>query len=109
MPTKANKLYLKAAIWFADLGELVLNYSMQSFSLVFPGPSSPFIEKVDPILGGLNISWRTDVTSKQEKYMVIYTRNDTGKDVRIQTPVKSASLTNLYPGAGYKIQVTINS
>ena len=69
------------------------------------GPSSPFIEKVDPIPGGLNISWRTDVTSKQEKYMVIYTRNDTGKDVRIQTPVKSASLKDLFPGAGYKIQV----
>lgn len=68
-------------------------------------PSSPFIEKVDPIPGGLNISWRTDVTSKQEKYMVIYTRNDTGKDVRIQTPVKSASLKDLFPGAGYKIQV----
>ena len=45
------------------------------------------------------------MTSKQEKYLVIFTRNDTGKDVRIQTPVKSASLKDLFPGAGYKIQV----
>ena len=68
-------------------------------------PSSPFIEVVKPIPGGLNISWRTDVTSKQEKYVVIYTRNDTGRDVTIQTPEKAASLRDLYPGAGYQIQV----
>jgi hypothetical protein len=45
------------------------------------GPSSPFIEVVKPIPGGLNISWRTDVNSKQEKYVVIYTRNDTDRSV----------------------------
>ena len=70
-------------------------------------PASPFIEVVKPIPGGLNITWRTDVTSKQEKYVVIYTRNDTGKAVTIQTPVKSASLRDLYPGAGYQIQVIL--
>lgn len=60
---------------------------------------------VKPIPGGLNLSWRTDVTSKQEKYVVVYTRNDTAKTTRIQTTEKGASLSNLFPGAGYDIQV----
>jgi len=68
-------------------------------------PSEPIVEHVIPIRGGLNIDWRTDVTSKQEKYIVVYTRNDTGKSVNIQTTEKLASLRDLYPGAGYKIQV----
>jgi len=69
-------------------------------------PSEPFIEVVKPIPGGLDISWRTDVTSKQEKYIVVYTRNDTGRSVNIQTTDKEATLRDLYPGAGYKIQVS---
>jgi len=68
-------------------------------------PSSPFIEVVKPIPGGLNLSWRTDVTSKQEKYVVVYTRNDTEQVTRIQTTDKGASLRDLYPGAAYHIQV----
>ena len=51
--------------------------------IVCAGPSSPFIEVVKPIPGGLNISWRTDVNSKQEKYVVIYTRNDTDRSEHI--------------------------
>jgi hypothetical protein len=54
-----------------------------SYSLSMSGPSSPFIEVVKPIPGGLNISWRTDDNSKQEKYVVIYTRNDTDRSVPI--------------------------
>jgi len=68
-------------------------------------PSSPFIEVVKPIPGGLDLSWRTDVTSKQEKYVVIYTRNDTAKTTRVQTTEKRISLQDLFPGAGYDIQV----
>jgi receptor-type tyrosine-protein phosphatase beta len=52
--------------------------TLKTFFL-YLGPSSPFIEVVKPIPGGLNISWRTDVNSKQEKYVVIYTRNDTDR------------------------------
>ena len=58
-----------------------------------------------PVPGGLNISWRTDVTSKQEKYVIIYTRNDTGQVMRMQTTEKAVSITELFPGAGYQIQV----
>ena len=63
------------------------------------------MELVKPGRGGLNISWRTDVTSKQEKYIVVYTRNDTGKSVNIETREKFAELRDLYPGAEYRIQV----
>jgi len=68
-------------------------------------PSSPFIKLVKPIPNGLNISWRTDVTSKQETYVIVYTRNDTQKSITIQTSEKSISLKNLYPGAGYSIKL----
>jgi len=68
-------------------------------------PSSPFIEVVKSVPGGLNISWRTDVTSKQDQYVVIHTRNDTGKSVTTRTTEKTATLRDLYPGAGYQIQV----
>ena len=69
------------------------------------GPSEPIVEGVKPIKKGLNISWRTDVTSKQEKYIVVYTRNDTKQSVNIETTEKVAQLRELYPGAEYKIQV----
>ena len=63
------------------------------------------MEGVKPIKRGLNISWRTDVTSRQEKYLVVYTRNDTEQSVNIETRDKVAKLRDLYPGAEYKIQV----
>ena len=69
------------------------------------GPSSPIIENVNSVAGGLNISWRTDVTSRQERYVVLYTRNDTGEAVELQTRQAGAALADLHPGAGYRIQV----
>ena len=58
-----------------------------------------------PIKRGLDISWRTDVTSKQEKYIIVYTRNDTKQSVTRETTDKVVKLRDLYPGAEYKIQV----
>ena len=63
------------------------------------------MELVKPGRGGLNISWRTDVTSKQEKYIIVYTRNDTKQSVTRETKEKVVKLRELYPGAEYKIQV----
>ena len=60
---------------------------------------------MNPIPGGLNISWKSDVTSKQEKYVVIYVRNDTGVPTSIETREPRVTLTDLYPGAGYEIKV----
>jgi cadherin 5 type 2 (VE-cadherin) len=60
---------------------------------------------VAPIKGGLNISWKSDVTSKQEKYVIIFVRNDTGIPTSIETDEPRITLENLYPGAGYEIKV----
>jgi receptor-type tyrosine-protein phosphatase beta len=68
-------------------------------------PASPIIEDVAPIPGGLNISWKSDVTSKQDKYVVVYIRNDTGRPVNIETREPRVTLQGLYPGAGYEIKV----
>ncbi|XP_068214288.1 tyrosine-protein phosphatase 10D-like isoform X2 [Palaemon carinicauda] len=43
-----------------------------------PKPASPIIEELQPIPAGFIISWKSDVTSRQEKYTLVYTRNDTG-------------------------------
>ena len=46
------------------------------------------------------------MTSRQERYVVLYTRNDTGEAVELQTRQAGAALADLHPGAGYRIQVT---
>ena len=48
------------------------------------------------------------MNSKQDKYLVVYTRNDTKQAVNIETTEKVAKLRELYPGAEYKIQVWNN-
>lgn len=35
------------------------------------------------MLNGLNVSWKSDVTSKQDKYAVVFVRNDTGNNYKI--------------------------
>ena len=87
-----------------SLSNTVISLSFEIKPLIL-GPSEPIVEGVKPIKKGLNISWRTDVTSKQEKYIVVYTRNDTKQSVNIETTEKVAQLRELYPGAEYKIQV----
>ena len=83
----------------------------KSLILIFSlEPSSPIIEKLEPAPRGLNIFWRTDVTSKQDGYVVIYTRNDTGEVEQQQSSDQGQSreglsISDLYPGAGYNIQV----
>ena len=54
---------------------------------------------------GLDIAWKSDVTSKQEKYIVRYVRNDTGRQIEINTTQTRVTLADLYPGAGYEIQL----
>ena len=47
------------------------------------------------------------MSSKQEKYVIVYVRNDTGRQTNINTDEEQpmVNLTNLYPGAGYVIKV----
>jgi receptor-type tyrosine-protein phosphatase beta len=73
--------------------------------LLFSGPSSPIIEDLRPTHNGLNISWKSDVNSKQEKYEVTYSRNDTGESVSILTTESRLVIEDLRSGAGYQLQV----
>ena len=86
------------------LGQIAI--PLKYFVEFFSGPASPIIEDVEPLERGLNISWKSDVTSKQEKYVVVYVRNDTGRPTNIETIKPKIKLDNLYPGAGYEIKVS---
>lgn len=71
-------------------------------------PSSPVIEELKSTEFGLNISWKSDVNSRQENYLVFIRRNDTAslEPSFVNTTTESKLvLRNLYPGAGYHIKV----
>ncbi|XP_028968340.1 tyrosine-protein phosphatase 10D [Galendromus occidentalis] len=72
-------------------------------------PSPPVIESLEPLSGPggfLNISWKSDVTSRQDSFVVVYTRNDTQEQRQETTKQNWLVLKNLYPGAGYNIKVS---
>ncbi|XP_076291656.1 protein tyrosine phosphatase 10D isoform X2 [Lasioglossum baleicum] len=68
-------------------------------------PSSPIIEDLKPIEKGLNISWKSDVNSRQEKFEVTHNRNDTGESATTLTTESHIVLEDLYPGAAYEVKV----
>ncbi|XP_076686342.1 protein tyrosine phosphatase 10D isoform X1 [Andrena cerasifolii] len=68
-------------------------------------PSSPIIEDLKPTEIGLNISWKSDVNSKQEKFEVIHNRNDTGESATTLITESHIVLEDLYPGAAYEVKV----
>lgn len=79
--------------------------SNESTIYVVTRPSSPIIEDRKSIKEGLNISWKSDVNSRQDKYEVIYYRNDTDEEKTFTTTDSRLIIRNLYPGAGYEIKV----
>nr|XP_031828651.1 tyrosine-protein phosphatase 10D isoform X5 [Nomia melanderi] len=68
-------------------------------------PSSPIIEDLKPTEMGLNISWKSDVNSRQEKFEVTHNRNDTGESATTLTTESHILLEDLYPGAAYEVKV----
>ena len=57
----------RSALTWREWGpETALNTSKQ------PGPSKPIIEAVSQVADRLDISWVTDVTSEQDKYIMVY-------------------------------------
>ncbi len=69
-------------------------------------PSSPIIEELKSTEFGLNISWKSDVNSRQENYIVTISRNDSAMEpMTTSTQESKLILTKLYPGAGYHIKV----
>lgn len=79
--------------------------SNESFLYVVTRPSAPIIEDLRPMIDGLNISWKSDVNSRQDKYEVQCVRNDTLDKIVKTTNDTRIVLTNLYPGAGYMVKV----
>lgn len=69
------------------------------------GPSSPIVENITAVDRGLTISWKSDVTSKQDMYLVVYKRNDTGEAFNATTVDGHILVSDLYPGAAYNIQL----
>ena len=80
-------------------------HSAAKIQSILTRPASPIIKEMVPLTRGLNISWQSDVTSRQDKYAVIVTRNDTDKTTTYETTENHALLTGLYPGAGYHLKV----
>lgn len=79
--------------------------SNESHIFVLTRPSAPIIEDLKPIPEGLNISWKSDVNSRQDKFEVRWIRNDTGETFDKTTYASQIVLQGLYPGAGYIVKV----
>lgn len=73
-------------------------------------PATPIVEskQVSPLVSdrALNASWRWDVTSKQDSYKIVLSRNDTRQRKEFVTKENYYILENLYPGATYNINVS---
>lgn len=73
-------------------------------------PATPIVEskQLQQGLGerALNVSWRWDVTSKQDSYKINLTRVDTRQRKEFTTKENYYILENLYPGATYNINVS---
>jgi receptor-type tyrosine-protein phosphatase beta len=79
--------------------------SDESYLYVVTQPSAPIIEDLRPLVDGLNISWKSDVNSRQDKYELHCVRNDTLDQIVRTTHDSRMVLSNLYPGAGYLVKV----
>lgn len=73
-------------------------------------PASPIVESrpVSPNISNraLNVSWKWDVTSRQDSYKISLLRNDTKQKKEFVTKENFYVLDNLYPGATYSINVS---
>lgn len=79
--------------------------SNESTIYVVTRPSSPIIEDLKSLERGLNISWKSDVNSRQDEYEVVCIRNNTG-EIQIEKTTESRhEFRNLYPGSYYEIKV----
>lgn len=72
---------------------------------VITRPSAPIIEDLKSIREGLNISWKSDVNSRQDHYEVEHQNNRTGESRNVSTIETRLVLHNLWPGDGYDVKV----
>ncbi|XP_017149577.1 tyrosine-protein phosphatase 10D isoform X2 [Drosophila miranda] len=68
-------------------------------------PAAPIIQELRSIPLGLNISWKSDVNSQQDRYEVHYQRNGTREERTIATNETGLTINYLHAGSGYEIKV----
>ena len=68
-------------------------------------PSTPVIGDLKPLANGLNISWKSDVNSKQDFFRIQWIRNDTGEKFNVTTAENQYYISDLYPGAAYIVKL----
>ncbi|XP_018572478.1 tyrosine-protein phosphatase 10D [Anoplophora glabripennis] len=110
IPTNKSKITLEALLPGRNYSVTVQAVSKDQLSVenmiyVATKPSAPIIEDLKPIIDGLNISWKSDVNSKQDKYEVQWIRNDTDEKSIRTTYDSKIILKHLYPGGGYLVKV----
>ncbi|KAF7989062.1 hypothetical protein HCN44_007372 [Aphidius gifuensis] len=67
-------------------------------------PLCPMINQI-VITKNLEISWKTDVNSRQQKFQIILIRNDTNTVLTKTTIETKLIIPNIYPGACYEIKI----
>lgn len=109
---KTNKTYIELDTLLPgrnySISVQAVSNKMESNESVFnivTRPSAPVIEDLKPLFEGLNISWKSDVNSRQDKYEVQYVRNDTGERLTKIVYDFNIVIRDLYPGAGYTVKV----
>lgn len=110
IPTNVSQIILEALLPGRNYSVTVQAVSKDQLSVenmiyVATKPSAPIIEDLKPIIDGLNISWKSDVNSKQDKYEVQWIRNDTNEKSIRTTYDSKIILKHLYPGGGYLVKV----
>ncbi|KAK4336917.1 hypothetical protein RND71_044033 [Anisodus tanguticus] len=81
--------------------------SSESITFQTTRPASPVIEVLESVAEkALNVSWKSDVTSRQDKYHISWFRLDNKKLESTNTDHNWILLKDLYPGATYRINVS---
>lgn len=71
---------------------LAILVAIASWNWLFPGPSPPVIESLEPLSGPggfLNISWKSDVTSRQDSFVVVSSPSGKILPVRSEEPLEN--------------------
>lgn len=79
--------------------------SNESTIYIMTRPSTPIIVDLKSIKEGLNISWKSDVNSRQDFYEIFLLRNETKQENRFDTKDNKYVFRNLHPGALYEVKV----
>ncbi|XP_015786402.1 tyrosine-protein phosphatase 10D [Tetranychus urticae] len=70
-------------------------------------PAPPVIGILEPVTNNkLNVSWKSDVNSRQDSYKVVWIRNDTQEKEESITKNNWLLLEGLFPGGSYAINVS---